>query len=370
MIKSILGVISQSLSEFPNGTFADGNSIKDWGYRAPTTIQSSEVVADLTDYLFYVDLSSMPDQFFLNVNPDGGDIRVTRDDGFTELEHYVSYVDASSNQGALFIRYSGLLSSASNTTIYIYYDNPEASAYPSNALYGRDNTFQDYTEIFLFDSDPSLGTIESFGTAGRTLTLYNNNVVTQGRLPNGMPSYNLNHSAYILLGDKYRAQTSNLSYGIWVSNDDNSIARGIMGKMRVDFPEGAHGIYIPNGWPYYRSRFRKQYANGIVNGGNSTNGAWHKAVWRYQHNAGAGGWFGRINDTFGSSTTNVSSRAIGTNFTIGTDLSGGVIPNSGPLAVSFAWIKDPVAISPEQDLTEYNNQNSPNTFYTIGIIQK
>ena len=56
-----------------------------WLYRIKLTIQASKVDADLTDYPIYVDLSNLPSDFHNNVKSDGGDIRVTKADGVTEL---------------------------------------------------------------------------------------------------------------------------------------------------------------------------------------------------------------------------------------------------------------------------------------------
>lgn len=60
-----------------------------WSYRIPVTIDSTKVSADLTDFPVYVDLSDLSADFFSNVKTDGSDIRVTKDDGTTEVPREV-----------------------------------------------------------------------------------------------------------------------------------------------------------------------------------------------------------------------------------------------------------------------------------------
>lgn len=56
-----------------------------WTYRKKITIDNTKVSANLTDFPVYVDLSDLGTDFFSNVNIGGGDIRITKADGTTEL---------------------------------------------------------------------------------------------------------------------------------------------------------------------------------------------------------------------------------------------------------------------------------------------
>ena len=56
-----------------------------WQFRKKITIDNTKVNADLTDFPVYVDLSDLGSDFFSNVKADGGDIRITKADGTTEV---------------------------------------------------------------------------------------------------------------------------------------------------------------------------------------------------------------------------------------------------------------------------------------------
>lgn len=72
-----------------------------WTYRVSVTVQSSQVDADLTDFPVYVDLSDLPAGFHTNVKSDGGDIRVTKSDGTTEVAREVVFYNATDDTGEL-----------------------------------------------------------------------------------------------------------------------------------------------------------------------------------------------------------------------------------------------------------------------------
>ena len=64
-----------------------------WTYRKKITIANAQVSANLTDFPIYLDLSDLGTDFFSNVNIGGGDIRVTKADGVTELARELVSID-------------------------------------------------------------------------------------------------------------------------------------------------------------------------------------------------------------------------------------------------------------------------------------
>jgi len=56
-----------------------------WKYRKKITIANTQISANLSDFPIYIDLSDLGTDFFSNVNIGGGDIRITKADGVTEL---------------------------------------------------------------------------------------------------------------------------------------------------------------------------------------------------------------------------------------------------------------------------------------------
>jgi hypothetical protein len=112
----------------------------------------------LTDFPVYVDLSSMPSNFFSSVNAtDAGDLRVTKGDGTTELPREVVYFDKTNRKGELHFKYSGTLPSTTDTSVYIYYGNPGASDYGASATYGKNNVW-DNNQKAVWHVSESIGT--------------------------------------------------------------------------------------------------------------------------------------------------------------------------------------------------------------------
>lgn len=140
----------------------------------PITIDHTQVDADLTDFPVYVDLSEMPSGFWSTVTSDCGDIRVTKDDGTTELAREVVSCDTTAETGELHFKYDGTLSSTVDTTVRIYYDG-SSSDYATTATYGR-NAVWSHAYCVLHMSETSGNTLNDStgngcdGTANQTLS--------------------------------------------------------------------------------------------------------------------------------------------------------------------------------------------------------
>ena len=153
-----------------------------WKFRKKINVDYTKVGASLTDFQVYVNLADLGTNFFAHANADGSDIRITQSDGTTEqCIEVVSY--SSAGTGALFFKGSSL-SSTVNTAFYIYYGNSGASAYASNATYGKYNTW--YTgstsavAVYHLEQDPS-------GSAPQLLdsTTNQRNLTTAGTMTSG-----------------------------------------------------------------------------------------------------------------------------------------------------------------------------------------
>ncbi|KXK00212.1 MAG: hypothetical protein UZ19_OD1000127 [Parcubacteria bacterium OLB19] len=110
-----------------------------WGKRIKITVESDVVEDDVTNFPVYVDLADLPSTFFQNVQSDGDDIRVTQDDGLTEVPYELVFINTGSETGEL--HFKATLSSTTDKEYYIYYDNPSASGYSVSATYGSRNVW-------------------------------------------------------------------------------------------------------------------------------------------------------------------------------------------------------------------------------------
>jgi uncharacterized repeat protein (TIGR01451 family) len=94
-----------------------------WHYRRPVVITNNG--ASLTYYQVLVTLDSSNFNFSRAKN-DGSDIRFTHSDGTTELKYWIESWDSGNQLAYIWVRVPSL--GNGNTNIYLYYNNPQATA--------------------------------------------------------------------------------------------------------------------------------------------------------------------------------------------------------------------------------------------------
>ncbi len=133
---------SNTSFSIPDGVAGEGWYDMSWPYRVKVTVDHTKVPANLTDFPVYINLANLPSGFHSNVNQiDARDIRVTKSDGTTELPREVGWYDSATDNGELYFKYSGTLSSTVDTEIYLYYGYASASNYSESATYGSNNVW-------------------------------------------------------------------------------------------------------------------------------------------------------------------------------------------------------------------------------------
>lgn len=122
----------------------------DYSKYQEVTIDASHVDADLTDFVVYInlaDLSKAGADIFDTCRSDGGDIRVTKSDGTTELAREVVAIDTTAKTGELHVKYTGTLSSSTDTVIRIYYNGTDTEP-AASATYGSEAVWSDYEHVY------------------------------------------------------------------------------------------------------------------------------------------------------------------------------------------------------------------------------
>ena len=96
----------------------------DWGFRAPITINKTMVTASQTSFPVIINLSS-DTGLVSSAQSTGNDILFTSSDGITKIPHEIeSYTSAT---GALIAWVNTSVSASANTVIYMYYNNSAAA---------------------------------------------------------------------------------------------------------------------------------------------------------------------------------------------------------------------------------------------------
>lgn len=347
-----------------------------WGFRTKLTIDYTKVGADQTDFPVYVDLSQMPADFHNHVNQtDARDIRVTKSDGTTELPREVVFYTAASNTGELHFKYTGTLSSSTNTSIYIYYGNASATDYAVTDTYGRNNVWDsNYKAVWHLT--------ESTGAHADSTTNGNNSssitVTTQGTANakfGGADDFdgvddNINNASPASLDN-----LGPLTYSAWIYPKTGG--EGGYGRI-VEKTSSNLGInfYINNTDLANALTFRVDYSGTALNVVSAANSfsmnAWNlvAVTWDdsatatnvhiYVNGAEVASYDTRTNGTLNQPDDSAGNFYIGNNSATTRTFNGQIdeVDVSGSVR-SSTWLS-----------TQYNNQNSPSTFFTEGAEEK
>lgn len=120
-----------------------------WPYRVQIDVNPAKVGTSsaITNFPVYLDLAGLPAAFWTNVSSTGADIRMTESDGSTETPFELVSIATTTKRGELHFL-ADSLSTTTNTTFYLYYGNPSASAYSATSTYGRNNVWSAYRAVY------------------------------------------------------------------------------------------------------------------------------------------------------------------------------------------------------------------------------
>lgn len=324
------------------------------------TIDNTKVTADQTDFVIYVNLANLSKagaDIFDTCRSDGGDIRVTKSDGTTELAREVVDIDTTAKTGELHIKFSGTLSSSSDTTIRIYYNGTDTEPATTDT-YGRNAVWSNYKYVLHLNEAVNTtadGYKDSTGNGYDAVGVSMAITETEGRLAGGN-AQNFDGSAdYILLDTGAITSSGTHTAQVWYKGTDT-------GGMLMSGYKAASPF---NGWVMgigiITSGKVSLYTNsaGWLTGATSVNDdAWRKvdikrdgANWHVFVDGASD-----VTPVAGTYSDSGQNGAIGARQDPSNFLSGAVDEARFSLQdLSSTWLA-----------TEYNNQNSPSTFYATG----
>ncbi|GEM_PF-2662845 len=345
---SLLGHITlTSLAAFAVNTAFIGDAHaewfdSDWPFRVDINIQAAEVDETVTNFPVYVNLASLPTDFWDRIQS-SGEIRVTASDGTTEMpREIVSFTDnGSSGSGEMYFK-ANSISSSSNTTFYVYYGNGTASGVePTTGTdgYDEDDTwdsafngvwhFEDTTDSTSngLDGTHTTGSaIASSGQYGNQLSLTGTNS-RMSFTEQDLTDYTI--SAWIKRGD-----TGNSHLGVMGETDymwwryQSPTSRRVVFNNVSDKYTSTYWNPVQDEWIHYTftrsGTTNKVYVNGIQKDEDTT---------AHTDTFSVGSW--------GSDWSGIKG-----------DFDEGRIQDT---ARSADWVS-----------TEYNNLNAPASFYLVG----
>jgi len=138
---------------------------------ATITIDHTKVPGDLTDYvgLIVPDGSAGYSALYALCLEGGGDIRLFKSDDTTELAREIVSFSVSAETGEIHYKYAGTLSSSVDTDIHVYADG-SSSDYAVGTTYGRNAVWPDYAGVYHFNEGSGTNLVDSTGTENGTLS--------------------------------------------------------------------------------------------------------------------------------------------------------------------------------------------------------
>lgn len=340
-----------------------------WAFRKMLTVDNSKVSGstDFTDFTVLVSLSSDSD-LSANAQADGDDIVFTGTDG-QKLSHELVSYSAGTLQAWVKIP---TLYTDEDTSFYMYYGNPTAAAQQTP----RNTWDKDYKGVWHLEEEASgTGNNDTYNDSSFTSNEgddYVSDTGQTGKIGNGQQFDGSND--YIVVGGDAKIDSgSSGSISAWINPDahttDVYIIFGVGGAAASN--AGEFSFYIYDGQlGVYQTTDGSSAADDIDTGDIISASTWQYvtltsdgSTWRFYRNgveqsvahtysgSNSGDWMAETSLT--STITNVIGR----------------VRSNGNYAAEFDGFMDEVRVtsatlSEDWLLTEYNNQNSPSTFYS------
>lgn len=308
-------------------------------------------------------LVNISGQSFLRTSPAGGvlnangyDIAFT-DDNYNKLDHQIEYYNGTTGDLIAWVRIP-FLSVTSNTVIKLLYGNPQITTDPSVTTVWDSH----YKGVWHLDNS-SLNDFTSFNVAG---TPYNSPTYPGGMISNSVELNGTNQWIEVI-NDPDINFAGNITVSAWVRMNAANRDQKIAGNQNNSSGGYKFGIYTNNKVEFeIRNSANTPSLNRDVSGGTVlTTGQWYYLA-------------GISSDVLDSIKTFVNGvperpfKKIGTLGAASNTLTIGKEPFSPQYY--FSGMFDEIRISDEVRSngwmrTEYNNQSSPSTFYTLDAVE-
>jgi outer membrane protein assembly factor BamB len=330
-----------------------------WPYRKAITIDHTQVTAALTYFPVLISLTTDADlQTYAQVS--GNDIFFTAADGTTKLNHEIETYTSSTGQLVAWVQVPSL-SNTTDTVIYMYYGNGSA-ANQQNAGGVWDTNFKG---VWHLPNGTTLTASDSTSNANNG-TKQNAPTAVAGQIDGGASLNGTNQ--YISTTTSF-ANPQDFTVSAWFETSTAS------GRKIVGFETSRTGTTSTN---YDRQIYMGTdghiyfgWYSGVTNTIASTNalndGLWHHAVGT--HTSGNVGAL-YIDGVLQGTGSNAAQSFTGY-WRIGSyKLSGWTPASDGYFTGQIDEVRvSNIARSGDWVTTEYNNQSSPGTFYTVGTAQ-
>jgi hypothetical protein len=288
----------------------------------------------------YYDLSLAPAGFWSNVRSDGGDIRVTKHDGTTQLAREVSGFDYANKKGSLFI---GMVPGSG---CYIYYGNPSATEPAANAPYGKYAVWESAAKLVAHLEDTNDST--SNQNNGSTVLSLGTGKLAKGYVGDALHNISVPRNTSL-------EGMAGLTLMMWVNKGTTLIK---------PFGYWSGGTYhyilreLASGLQFYT------YTTGLIGGyfNSASSAGWHLYVATYDGSTMRIYKDGGTPDATTFNQTGSIATGASNNLIMGAEYDQ-LNPMDGTIDEARIYSR---ALSPTEIATMYANQNDPASFWLTG----
>jgi hypothetical protein len=356
---------------WPLQVAASGGWLKNWNRRQQIIVEDENIDSDLSGFPVLIDLSTLSDSIFDYTKTNGEDLRMTTNDGVTEIPIEVVHLDQTANEGELWF-YAATLSSTTNSEFYLYYDNPTANFYDRSHIYGSENVWSNgYVAVYHFQEEPVNGAYSLIDSSSSRNDLETYGNMSSANLVNGKFSKAVKFDGLNdMFQDSYNyVANSNIStVSIW-ANREGGTNDDILSLARSN--SSGNSIYLDGSNQFFSIR-RQNAGTGTnhtaMSGITTTASTWYYAASRFENSTYN---LQILVDGILYGGTTVAAGTHGDSMIrVGADASNaaGGFPSSGSY---FNGILDEARVaesyrSVDWISAEYTNQNTPASFYSNG----
>ncbi|WP_186762854.1 DUF2341 domain-containing protein [Lentzea tibetensis] len=341
-----------------------------WQYRKTITIDHTKVSANQTNFPVLVNITDADLRVFSQ--SDGDDMLFTSSNGTTKLSHEIESWTSSTGVLVAWINVPAL-SSTTDTMLYLYYGNASASSQQG----GTAAWPSQYKSVWHLSENPA-ATAPQFEDSSSLA----NNGTAQGMAAGAQVAGKINGSLTLDGTDDYMSTTNlltnpqNFAEEVWFKTSTAS-GRKVVGVEQVQVGTGIGSydrhIYVgTDGKVYFGVNDGAGNNITVASTGTVTDGAWHHVVGYRDDATDTIGLY--LDGTFQTSTASTQAQPYNGYVRVGAYRSlGPNWPSAGghgyfPGSVDEVRYTDTVPSS-SWITTQYNNQNSPATFMTLGGAQ-
>jgi hypothetical protein len=336
--------------------FAAGESWynSSWAYRRQITIDHTKVASDEANFPVLISLDALS-----NIQANGTDIRFTSSDGTTELPREIESYSAGSLRAWVKVP---ALSSSTDTVIYMYYGNSGATETTATSAYGSQNVWKTdgvdtSTAMVQHMKDATTSTItDSTANANNgTKKAANEPIATSSGQIDGAQTFDGTDDYVDASNGASLNITNAITVEAWVKIPVLGIEQIIVSKPSLSLVVPYQLIITSSKRVDFRAYFSGSWSE-TIGSTNITANTYYHMVGVYDGTK----LLSYLNGVFQSSK-NIAS----------------LPTNSGSVSIGkyssqyFSGSIDEVrvynrALTAQEITTQYNNENSPSTFYTLG----